>query len=247
MTITTTSATATGSYTITITGTGTSQTHSTTFTLTVNPVQTGPAFVQSGGATQASAATSLAGSFPTASTAGDLLVMTASVYTGATNHITSVTDSAGNTWTQAGAFDTSGHFSDGEIWYASNAKPTTTVTAHVASSTTMSFELLEFSGVGTVDALAGTSNTGTTANSGSAASGSAQELAVGFVAGHGNAETITANSSGYTAQAQQTSTGTNTTSVVSGYQVLSTAGATGFSATFGSAMYWAAGIAIFKP
>ena len=145
MTVTTTSSTPTGTSTITITGTGTSNTHSTTFSLTVNPTPSGPALMQAGSAIETSATTSLAGSFPSTSTAGDLLVLTASVYTGSTDHITSVTDSAGNTWTEVGAFDSSGHFSDGEIWYTADAKPTTTVTAHVSSATTMSFEIMEFS------------------------------------------------------------------------------------------------------
>jgi len=250
MTVTTTSSTPTGGSTITITGTGTYATHSTTFSLAVNPVPSGPALVQTGSAIEKSAATSLAGSFPTISTGGDLLVLTASVYSGATNRITSVTDSAGNTWTEVSAFDSSGHYSDGEIWYAANAKATTTVTVHVASATTISFEILEFSGVATsapLDASAGASNTGTSASSGSATPSSANELAVGFVAGHGNSEALTPNAAGYTTEPQQTSTGTNTVSVVSGYEVLPTTGATAFSATFGSAMYWAAGVAIFKP
>ncbi|MGC2208333.1 MAG: metallophosphoesterase [Candidatus Dormiibacterota bacterium] len=250
MTVTTTSSTPTGGSTLTITGTGTSATHSTTFSLTVNPAPAGPVLVQTGSAIETAAATSLAGSFPTISTGGDLLVLTASVYSGATNRITSVTDSAGNTWTEVSAFDTSGHYSDGEIWYAANAKATTTVTVHVATATTISFEILEFSGVATsapLDASAGASNTGTSASSGSATASSANELVVGFVAGHGNAEALTPNAAGYTTEPQQTSTGTNTVSVVSGYEVLPTTGSTAFSANFGSAMYWAAGVAIFKP
>jgi hypothetical protein len=250
MTITTSSSTPTGGSTITVTGTGTSAIHATTFSLTVNPVPAGPALVQTDSAFETSSATSLAGSFLTSSTGGDLLVLTASVYSGSTNRITSVTDSAGNTWTEVGAFDTSGHYSDGEIWYAANAKATTTVTAHVSSATTISFEIFEFSGVATsgpLDASAGASNTGTSASSGSATPSSANELAVGFVAGHGNSEAMILNAAGYTTEPQQTSTGTNTASVVSGFKVLPTTGSTAFSATFGSAMYWAAGVAIFKP
>jgi hypothetical protein len=100
---------------------------------------------------------------------------------------------------------------------------------------------------GPLDASAGASNTGTSASSGSATPSSANELAVGFVAGHGNSEAMTPNAVGYTTEPQRTSTGTNTASVVSGYKVLPPTGSTAFSATFGSAMYWAAGVAIFKP
>ena len=50
-----------------------------------------PTLVQAAGSTTATV------TLPRPSTQGDLLVLSASVYTGATNHITSVTDSAGNT------------------------------------------------------------------------------------------------------------------------------------------------------
>lgn len=250
MTVATSSESATGTFPITITGTATSESHTTTFSITVNTAPAGPALVQTGSAVETAAATSLAGSFPTTSNAGDLLVLAASVYTGSTDRITSVTDTAGNTWTEVGAYDSSGHFSDGELWYTADAKPTTTVTVHVSSATTISFEILEFSGVATsgpLDSSAGTSNTGTTAGSGSASSTSTDELAVGFAAGHGNSEAMTPNAAGYTTEPQQTSTGTNTASIVTGYQILPAVGSTAFSATFGTAMYWAAGVAVFKP
>ena len=53
-------------------------------------------------------------------------------------------------------------------------------------------------------------------------------------------------SPGYTAQSQQTTTGSIAT-VVTGYQVLGTAGAQSFAGSFGTAMYWAAGVAVFRP
>jgi Calcineurin-like phosphoesterase/PEGA domain len=250
MMVTTSSSTPTGTFPITVTGTGTSATHSTSFFLIVNPAPAGPALVQVGSGTEAAAATSLSGSFPTASGAGDLLVLAASVYTGSTDQITSVTDSAGNTWTRVGAYDTSGHYSDGELWYAANATPTTTVTVHVNSATTVSFELLDFTGIAAtspLDSSAGASSTGLSAASGSTTSSASNELAVGFVAGHGNPQAITPSVTGYTAEPEQTSTGTGTGSVVAAFQVLSTQGATAFSATFSGPMYWAAGVALFKP
>ncbi len=249
MTVTTSSTTPTGTFPITVTGTGASATHTTTFSLTVNPVPSGPVLVQTASGTETAAASTLSGTFPAATGAGDLLVLSASVYTGATNHITSVTDSAGNTWNRVGAYDASGHYSDGELWYSANAKPTNMVTAHTGSAAFMAFEVLDFSGVATtapLDTSNGTSNTGTSASSGTAASSVANELAVGFVAGHGNTQTITVTSPGYTAQSQQNTTGTVAT-VVTGYQVLGTPGAQSFAGTFASGMYWAAGIAVFKP
>ena len=254
MSVITSSTTTPGPYTITVTGTGNASgapTHSTTFSLTVNAATTTtPHLVQAGSGTETASSTSLAGSFPTATTAGDLLVLSASQYTGATNRITSVTDTAGNTWTRIGSgYYVSGHNSEGEMWYSPSAKSTTTVTVHTASAATVSFEVLEFAGVAAASPLevaTGTSNTGTAASSGSVTSTVANELVVGFVAGHNNAEAISVTSPGYTTQTEQTSTGSIAT-VITGYQVLASPGAQSFTGSFGTAMYWAAGIAVFKP
>jgi Calcineurin-like phosphoesterase/Putative Ig domain len=251
MTVTTSSTTPTGTYPITVTGTGSTATHTVTFSLTVNPVSTSvPALVQTASATESATSTSLSGSFPSATTAGHLLVLSVSEYTGATNHVTSVTDSAGNTWTRVGAYDVSGHNSNGELWYAANATTVTTVTVHVAAAASMAFEVQEFSGVATagpLDVSAGTSNTGTTASSGTAASSVANELVVGFIAGHNNAQAISVTSPGYVNQAQQTTTAGTIASIVTGYQVVGTPGSQSYAGGFGTAMYWAAGIAVFKP
>ena len=99
---------------------------------------------------------------------------------------------------------------------------------------------------GPLTASAGTSNTGTSASSGSASSTGPNSLVVGFAAGHGNAQGMTVTSPGYTALPQRTSTGT-VASVVAAYQVAGVPGSQSFSAGFGSAMYWAAGVAVFSP
>jgi hypothetical protein len=217
--------------------------------LTVNPVATSaPALVQSTGATETTTATSLAATFANPTTPGNLLVLSASVYTGATNHITSITDSAGNTWTRVGAFSVASHNSDGEMWYSTNAASVTSVTAHLASAATMALGVQEFSGIAPttpLDVSAGTSNTSTAAASGQATGSLANELVVGFATGHANAETMTVTSAGYTVEPQRTSTGT-IASVVTGYKVLGAASTESFTASFGTAMYWAAGIAIFR-
>ena len=83
------------------------------------------------------------------------------------------------------------------------------------------------------------------ASSGSITPAAGNELLVGFVAGHANAEAMTVTAPGFTAQPQQT-TGTPVASVVTGSEVLSTPSAQAFTATFPTAMYWAAGIAAFR-
>jgi hypothetical protein len=206
--------------------------------------------VQSASATESATSTSLSGSFPSVTKSGDLLVLSVSEYTGATNHLTSVTDSAGNTWTRIGAYDVSGHNSNGELWYVANAAPVTTVTVHVATAASVAFEVGEFSGVATVsplDTSTGTSNTGTAASSGTANTSVANELVVGFVAGHNNAQAISVSSPGYTNQGQQTTSAGTIATVVTGYQVVGAPGSQSYAGTFGTAMYWAAGIAVFKP
>jgi hypothetical protein len=249
MTVTTTASTPGGTSPITVTGTGASAVHSTTLTLTVTSASSsGPQLVQSAGASEAAAATSLTGTFPSATKTGDLLVLSASEYTGATNHITSVIDSAGNRWTRIGAYDVSGHNSDGEMWYSADAAPVTAVTVRTASAASLALYAQEFSGVSTnspLDVSTGSSNTGTVAGSGTTTSTVADELAVGFVAGHGSSEPITVTAPGYTSQPQQVTSGSIAT-VVTGYQVLAGPGAQTFSGSFTTGMYWAAGIAVFK-
>jgi len=250
MTVTTSTTTPVGTYPITVTGTGSSATHTTSFSLSVQAASgTAPAFVQYAGGTETAAATSLSGSFPSPTTSGHLLVASISESTGATNLITSVTDTAGNPWTRVASYNTSGHSSNGEVWYSAGAQATTTVTAHTASAASMSLVVQEFSGVAAtspLDTAAGTSALGTAAASGMTASSTANDLAVGFVAGHGNGEAISVTAPGYVAQPQQTTTGTITT-VLAGYQVLGPPASTAFAGSFPTAMYWASGVTLFKP
>jgi hypothetical protein len=175
-------------------------------------------------------------------------VLSASVYTGSTNHITSVTDTAGNVWTRIGAFSVSGHNSDGEMWYSAGAMPATAITVHLATVTSTALVVQEFAGVAAtspVDVVSGTANTGTSAGSGQVTPTAGNEVLVGFVAGHANTEAMTVTSSGFIAQPQQT-TGSSVASVVAGYQVQSSSAAQSFTATFPKAMYWASGVVAFR-
>jgi hypothetical protein len=210
-----------------------------------------PQLVQAAGVTENSASTSLSGAFSTATSTGHLLVLSASVYTGVSNPITAVTDSGGNTWTRIGAFAVAGHYSDGELWYVANARSATSVSVQTANPAIASLELQEFSGVATMsplDVSAGTSDTSASPGSGSVIPTAANDLVVGFIAGHSNAEAITVTAPGYAAQAQQTSNGggLKIAGLVTGYRVLSSASAQSFTGSLASPMYWAAGIVCFK-
>jgi hypothetical protein len=123
------------------------------------------------------------------------------------------------------------------------------VTVQLGTAVNTAVEVQEFAGIATtspLDVSAGTSNTSTAAGSGSITSTAANELVVGFAAGHANAEAMTVSPAGFTTQPQQT-TGASVASVVTGYQVLTSPSAQAFSATFPTAMYWACGIAAFRP
>src|SRR5439155_118781 len=183
-----------------------------------------PRLVQAAAAGESVSSTTLTATFPSPTVAGHLLVLASSVYSGATNQISRVTDPAGNAWTRIGAFCTAGHYSDGEIWYAANAGSVTSVTVTMATATVVAMQVQEFSGVAAtnpLDVSRGASNTGTAADSGSLNPAQPGELAVGFLAGHGSVQAMTISAAGYTAQPQQTSSNGASTpvSVVIGYRV----------------------------
>ena len=205
------------------------------------PASTGlPTLVQS-----ASSSTTTV-TLPGTSAPGDLLVLTAGVYTGATKPITAVSDGR-NTWTKAGGYFVAGQNSDGELWYTANAAGVRTIT--VTTAAPVALRVQEFTNVATTatfDGAVGTSATSNSANSGSVTPTVGNDLAIGFTAGHANAQAITVTSAGYTVGPQQNTTSPSTVSVISGYRVLPGTTAQSFTATFGSAMYWSAGLALFK-
>jgi fibronectin type 3 domain-containing protein len=249
MTVSVGSGVTPGTYPLTVTGTSVSATHIAPVTLSVGSSVV-PRFVQSAAGTASATTTALAATFGAPTGAGNLLVATAGVYTGATNHLTSVTDSAGNTWNRIGAYSASGHNSDGELWYSAGAASVTSVTVHTAAAASIVLTVQEFSGVATASSLdtsSGTSNTSTAPSSGTIVPGSANELIVGFLSGHGNSEALTLTTPGYTALPQATTSITGSVVTVrTGYQVVSSNSAIGIAGSFPTAMYWAAGVAGFR-
>lgn len=209
---------------------------------------TTPTLVQS--ATGSGTSTALTVPLPTTTTQSDLLVLSASVLTGATNHIVSVTDSSGGSWTRVGAYAVSGHNSDGELWYRANAPAVSWVTVHLATAVSTAVQVQEFAGVATssaLDASAGFPSTGTAADSGTLTPSAGNELLVGFAAGHANTQAMTPTVAGFTSLPMTLSgTSSSAATLVSGYEVLATPAATSYGATFPKAMYWAAGIAAFR-
>ena len=205
--------------------------------------------MQATGATETTAAASLKAGFASPTIAGDLLVLSASVDTGITNRITSVTDSARRSWVRIDSYAVPGHNSDGEMWYSANAPSITSVTVRTKSSAVVAVSVQEFSGVATtgpLDVAAGTSASNTFPSSGAVTPTAAGDLAVGFIAGHASKQPITVTAPGYSAQPQRTSAASQVASVLTGYRTVSTVAAQTFTGTLSTAMYWAAGIAMFK-
>ena len=190
-------------------------------------------FVQSAGGTGKSL------SLGSPAHAGDLLVLSASLYTGATSRVTAVADSAGDTWKPLVDAFTSGHNSDGTMWYTVAKGPVSSVSV-TTNTASVALGVQEFSGLGASPAVnAGSgSNTGTTASANTTGAG----LVVGFVAGHASTQAITLGA-GFSAQAQETSA-SPVASIKTAYQ-LSGSSPT-LTGTFTAAMYWSAGVAVFS-
>ncbi|HEV1998639.1 MAG TPA: carboxypeptidase regulatory-like domain-containing protein, partial [Candidatus Dormibacteraeota bacterium] len=209
-----------------------------------------PQLVQTAGATETALGTVLTATFPSATAAGHLLVLSASQYTGATVPISSITDTGNNTWTRIGTYFVAGVNSEGELWYAANANSVTSVTVHATKL--VAFEVQDFSGVTTtspLDGSVGASGGLTSASSGAVTPTASTDLMVGFIAGHANRQAITVTTAGpYTTQPQLLSdaTGSTVATLVTGYRVLSAASAQTMTGTFPLAMNWASGIAAFK-
>lgn len=206
---------------------------STALPVTTPGGSSGVRFVQSAGAAGKSVA------LGAAAHAGDLLVLSAGLYTGATNRITAVTDGAGDTWKPlVDAFST-GHNSDGSMWYTVAQGAVTSVTVTTGTSS-VALTVDEFAGLSATPTV----TSGSASNTGTAASATAPGagLVVGYVAGHANGEAIGLGA-GFIPQAQVT-TASPVASVETGYR-LSGSSPT-FTGTFAAAMYWSAGVAVFS-
>src|SRR3954452_20065135 len=91
----------------------------------------------------------------TTTTAGNTLVAKCHLRTGATQSVTSVTDSASNTWTfQVSAF-LSGNNTKVEIWTCVGAASVTSITMTTSASVWQSLHIEEWSGVTTPVTSAG--------------------------------------------------------------------------------------------
>jgi hypothetical protein len=178
---------------------------------------------------------------PGPTSAGDTLVLSAALDTGATNHITAISGT-GLTWNQAVDAHSSGHDSDGEVWYASDVPAGITSVTITAGAGTAALDLQEFSGLGTAPTVSASGNSSTSTSASQTQSGTG--LAVGFVTGNGSSQAITPVS-GWTDQAQVTAGTSNLTSLVDGFEP--TTGSATYGGSWASSMYFSVGVAVFTP
>src|SRR5829696_3392548 len=122
---------------------------------------------------------------PILSTSGDTLVASIAVQAGTTTSVSSVTDSAGNTWSRGPVGFLSGSNTRVEIWYSTGAASVSSVSVNLSAPDLASANVSEWSGVaaaGALDSAAGRGNaSSTTASTPSIATTNANDLIVGAI------------------------------------------------------------------
>ena len=214
-----------------------------------------PAFVQQASA-HSGGSTALGAKLPGAVTAGNRLVVEVGVWSAAQATTGSVTDSAGNTYTELTHFTASDH-TELSVWTAPvtvGGGTVPTVTAHPTSSADVGVAVLEYSGLSSVGdasvvdvanhAVGTTSGAGTVSGGTTAATTAANELVLGVYADSGFGNTLTAGA-GFTAR--------TTVSHVGDMELMAEDQAAGQGATpaatfgTGGSTTWLAATLVFKP
>lgn len=226
-------------------------------TARIGTVSASVGVVQSFGAANATGGATLSAS-PSATTgAGDLLVaLTTDRNTTALAPVSSVTDSAGNSWVRAVSVAHGTH-AEGEIWYAANSASLTssqavmvTVGGTSASTSAVAFTVLDVSGASAspLDTTATKSGSRQPASTGTtAATAQASEIAVGDI-GWNASVTPSGQTAGYTTSAVEQSTVSGSAAgEQAAWDLLTAVGPTSYSATLSSpAVAWTGAIATFR-
>jgi RHS repeat-associated protein len=205
----------------------------------------GLAQVQEVGATESAQSTTLAATIT--STAGDLLVVTATLRGVSTFGSTAITDSASDTYTTVLTKSTGSNVTG--MFYVANAAAVSSVTVHASATATITASVQEFSGVSTsapLDVDAGASATSTAPASGSTGTtAQAVELVVGGIGWNGGT-TISAQTSGYTVNTAHQSTATSAyNNAQSAYEVTTATGTQAYAATISASVFWGDIVATF--
>ena len=205
---------------------------------------TTPVWVQSISATGSTSATSI--HFSANPIAGNAILVAVAVNNATSNRVSSVTDSASNTYTRA--ISQLGTGQDVEIWYALNITSggaTHTVTATAVSGDAITFDAQEVSGISSSSALdvkTGSSGTGTALSSGATTTPNKPTEFV-FVAGSQTATRPYTVGAGYSNLDQNT--GNSLISVAAESKVISSAVAQTGAMSIDTSQNWACVVATF--
>lgn len=141
---------------------------------------------------------------PISSTAGDALVASVAIQAGSTASVSSVTDTAGGTWTRGAVGFLAGSSTRAEIWYRAGGAAVSSVTVTLNTAKAASADVAEFSGVASTSALdAAAGNTGTasstTAPTPALTTTNATDVLVGAINYPSGTITATLSPTGFTA------------------------------------------------
>jgi hypothetical protein len=250
---------APASYTVTVTATGYTGQTSAPFSVNAGATTTQNfqlvstakplGVIQSFGKAATTAGTTLTGTTGTATTLGDLLVVTVKDRSSPLTNVTGITDSSGlNTWTKATSIQSGGQ-ADEEIWYVANAKSVTSVTVTVSGSASLAMTVIEISGApgSPLDKTITASGTGTAASTGTTATTSqASEIVIANI-GWNSTVTPSGQTAGYTVlPLQQATVPSNASGEQAAWRILTVTGAQSYTATLSASVAWAGAIATFK-
>ena len=213
-----------------------------------------PAFVQQA-STHAAKASSLSVTPSKPLGTGNRLVVEVGVWSASKATASSVTDTAGDTFTEVSHF-TGPDQTEQSVWTApvtAGAGATPVVTAKLSSSGDAAVTALEYSGLSTaagsaaVDTQASASGTttiaGTVSSAATAATGAGNELAVGFYSDSGFGDSLTAGS-GYTVRTNISNT--SDMELLTEDQVVSAGATPSASAGTGAKTIWELATVVFK-
>ncbi|HEY6537968.1 MAG TPA: hypothetical protein VI138_02875, partial [Candidatus Dormibacteraeota bacterium] len=257
--------TPTGTPTPTPTPTGTpTPTPTPTGTPTPTPTATAtppPAWsVQTYGSTETTSATTLRIAVPAGTAAGDRLAVVAALRTGATGRITSITDTAGNVWSNRDVTYTSGVSNRAEYWESIAAKalaPGGVVTITFSSSEIAAADLLVISGddgstPAVISATSSASGASKTANSGTVTPANPGDLQIGWIQTPNKSTSEGSPAASFTAGSgtslgwSGSSSGSSYLSLDASFQSPNTTSGQSYQATFSATPAWSAGIATIK-
>ena len=122
-------------------------------TVTTPPEGAGPAIALVKQATASTPASTSSFTVPITSTSGHTLVASIAVQAGTTTSVSSVIDSAGNTWTKGPVGFLSGSNTRVELWYRTAAAPVASVTVNLSAADLASANVSEWGGVAAAGAL----------------------------------------------------------------------------------------------